>query len=84
MKLTDIVKVGTEHYCVDSCWTSDLGYETMVFTCDTKGSITNQHDLYAKHYSNEVEMSIGHIEVVNALKQINELMNYINLIEYEN
>lgn len=68
MRFTDIVKVGNKHYYVDSCWTFDHGYETMVFACDGDGNVTSWRDLYVEWYSNEVGMSMGHTRIVNALK----------------
>lgn len=68
MKLTHIVKFNGNHYLVDSCYTWDCGYETMVFRCDSKGNVKNWHDLFVAHYQSESEMQQGHMQIVTDIK----------------
>ena len=68
--LTDIVEVNGNHYCVDSVYTIDHGYETMVFACDANGNVTNWCDLYCDIYDTESEMREGHYHVVNNLAEL--------------
>ena len=46
--LTDIVEIKGKYYYVDSCFTFDNSYETMVFPCTPNGTVTNWMDLYAR------------------------------------
>ena len=69
MSLHSIVKIEENHYCVDSCYTLDHGYETMVFSCDDKGNVTDWNDLYAKWYDTHAKMETGHREIVANLQR---------------
>lgn len=68
--LTDIVEVNGNYYYVDSRYTFDHGYETMVFPCDSNGKVTNWRDLYANWYDTNTEMEIGHAETIANLANI--------------
>ena len=52
-----------EIYCVDSCYTLDHGYETMVFRGKKTGEVTDWGDLYAATYDTEEEMESEHLKV---------------------
>lgn len=39
--LTNIVELNGSHYYVDSRYTFDAGYETMVFPCNENGNVTS-------------------------------------------
>lgn len=56
MKFTHIVKSNANYYLVDSCYTWDWGYETMVFGCDSKGNVKSWRDLFVARYQSESEM----------------------------
>lgn len=68
MTLTHIVKSNGKHYLVDSCYTWDCGYETMIFRCDSKGNVKNWRDLFSEHYQSESEMQQGHMKIVTYIK----------------
>lgn len=51
---------GEKYVAVDSCYTKDHGYETMVFAADSKGHILDWMDLDAETYATVDEMMIGH------------------------
>ena len=68
MKLTHIVKFNGNHYLVDSCYTWDCGYETMVFRCDSKGNVKSWRDLFVSRYQSESEMQQGHMQIVTDIK----------------
>lgn len=56
-------------FCVDSCFTFDRGFETMIFKAKD-GKIINWTDLYVEHYDSENAMIAGHDYIVNHLDKI--------------
>lgn len=66
--LHDTVEFNGNYYYIDSCYTPDCGYETMIFHCDENGNVTNWHELYVEYYGNVTEMTIRHNEIVADLK----------------
>lgn len=61
MKLSTTVKTKSGHYVwVDTCWTFDHGYETMVFPCDERGNVTDWGDLDMSLYPSEAAAEAGH------------------------
>ena len=62
--LTDVVEHKGNHYCVDSRYTMDHGYETMIFACDSNGNVTSWSDLYADRYDNAFSMMKAHKKIV--------------------
>lgn len=64
-------------YAIDSCWTWDHGYETMIFACIlypfpeglTSRDCINFRDLYVEYYANESMMIERHKEIVKLLPQ---------------
>ena len=69
-KLSVVVELNGNYYYVDSCYTLDHGYETMVFACDANGNVTNWGDLYAEWYDNAAEMETGHNNIVANLAEL--------------
>ena len=66
---TEIIRVDdNRHYYVDSRFTLDNGFETMVFVCNKFGEVVSWKDLYAEWYTDVNEMSIGHSRIVNGIK----------------
>ena len=63
--LTNIVEHNGNYYYVDSRYTFDHGYETMIFHCDANGKVTNWLDLYAEWYSSQEEMAARHKQIVD-------------------
>ena len=63
-KLSDVVEHKGNYYFVDSCYTLDHGYETMIFPCDKNGNVTNWGDLYCDIYDTESEMVCAHNKIV--------------------
>ena len=49
---------------VDSCNNFDVGYETMVFQCDSLGNIESFLDLDRMIYDTEEEMEKGHYQMM--------------------
>lgn len=43
-----IIQVGQKFYLLDLRDTLDTGTECMAFTCTSKGTVTNWHDLYCR------------------------------------
>ena len=68
--LTDVVELDGKFYYIDSCYTLDHGYETMVFPCDSKGNVTDWGELYAEWYDDQPSMERRHSEIVQNLKDI--------------
>ena len=68
--LSDIVKFNGNYYYVDSCYTLDHGYETMVFACDSNGNVTDWSDLYCERYDTRAEMKLGHVETITNLSEL--------------
>lgn len=63
-KLSDVVEHKGNYYFVDSCYTLDHGYETMIFACDANGNVTDWSDLYCDRYLSEREMVAAHKAIV--------------------
>lgn len=65
--VTNIVNLNGNYFYVDSRYTFDAGFETMVFECDKNGNVINWMDLYVKHYKTQEEMNAHHKEIVENL-----------------
>ena len=70
-ELSHIVELNNKYYFVDSNDTLDVGYETMVFSCDKNGDSIDWSGLYTERYNTEEEMRESHYKVCN------ELENYL-------
>ena len=68
--LTNVVEYKGNYYYIDSCFTADHGYETMVFPCDEKGNVTDWGELYCEIYDTQTEMEVGHKAIVANLSDI--------------
>ena len=65
-KQRDIVKMRNGKYvCIDTCWTMDHGWETMVFSCNKEGKVIKWQDLDCDIYTTKEEADKGHCEMVN-------------------
>jgi hypothetical protein len=61
MKISTVVKtVGGQNVLVDTCFTLDHGYETMVFPCKANGEVTDWGDLDMDLYPNADAARVGH------------------------
>ena len=69
MVFTDIVEYNGKHYYIDSCWTSDHGYDTMAFLCDSDGNVLSWEDLYCERYATAAQMEIGHKKAIKNIKE---------------
>lgn len=58
------VATGTGFVVVDSRWTLDHGYETMVFASDHRGYIRDYTDIDVAWYNTAEEMEKGHEEMI--------------------
>jgi hypothetical protein len=63
------IEYNGKYYYVSSCFTSDHGYETMIFLCDDKGNVLDWSDLYAEWYETEEEMNAGHERITTHLDE---------------
>lgn len=66
--LSNIVELEGNYYYIDSCYTFDHGYETMIFPCDSNGNVTDWGELYAEWYEDRAAMEARHKEIVADLK----------------
>lgn len=63
--LSDVVQHSNgNYYYVDSRYTYDHGYETMVFSCDDKGEVSSWSDHYAETYASIEAMQTRHAEII--------------------
>lgn len=61
MKLSTTVRTkGGQYVWVDTCFTLDHGFETMVFPCDEQGNVTDWGDLDMNLYPNAESAKMGH------------------------
>ena len=68
--LSDVVLHSNgNHYYIDSRYTYDHGYETMVFLCDSKGEVISWSDLYAEIYTSKEAMQTRHAEIIANLEE---------------
>ena len=71
MKKSTIVKTRTRGYVlVDTCYTLDHGWETMVFASDKNGNVSNWSDLDCDVYATNFQASDGHDEMIEKWKNI--------------
>lgn len=58
-------------YIVDSCWTFDCGYESIVFKGSRKTHkiLNSKKDLYVRHYDSGEDMVKGHTEICENLER---------------
>ena len=63
--LTNIVEHHGNYYYVDSRYTFDHGYETMIFHCNANGQVTDWCDLYAEWYTSQKEMATRHKQIID-------------------
>ena len=63
-KLSNVVEHKGNYYFVDSCYTLDHGYETMIFPCDENGNVTNWGELYCEIYDTQSKMEDTHNAIV--------------------
>ena len=61
MKLSTTVRTkGGQYVWVDTCFTYDHGFETMIFPCDEQGNVTDWGDLDMNLYSDAESAKRGH------------------------
>lgn len=72
-KFRNLVRVrGGKYYVVDSCYTIDHGFESIIFRADSDG-VTYGTDLYMRWYDTRDEMIQGHNEILNSLPELLEV-----------
>lgn len=60
-KKSTVVKTrGGQYVWVDTCYTLDAGWETMVFPCDERGNVTDWGDLDCSRYYTASSAMAGH------------------------
>ena len=64
MKLTKIVKTSKGYVLIDTCFTLDHGWETIVFACDENGKVDNWQGLDVDIYGSQVAAENGHWQMV--------------------
>ena len=71
MKKSTPVKTRTMGYVwIDTCFTFDHGWETMVFASDKNGKVLDWMDLDCDIYATESQASEGHDEMVEKWKDM--------------
>lgn len=71
MKKSTTVKTRTMGYVwIDTCFTLDHGWETMVFASDKNGKVLDWMDLDYDIYATESQASEGHDEMVEKWKDM--------------
>lgn len=69
MKLRNVVNTRNHGYvAIDTCYTFDHGFETMVFKCDKNGNIIDWSDLDVDMYDNAEKAEEGHKEMIEKWK----------------
>jgi hypothetical protein len=62
---TKLISPQPDHnFYIDTCYTPDHGWETMVFRCNAYGTVISWDELDCYRYPDENEAKIGHCEVV--------------------
>ena len=65
-KWTDIITTKNGKYVlIDTCYTLDHGWESMVFECDCDGNVKSWIDLDVEIYDTMDEANEGHQEMIN-------------------
>ena len=59
-----IISNGEKHFFIDTCYTDDQGNESMVFTCDENGNVTDWSGLDCRRYFGDSEIEKVHNEMV--------------------
>lgn len=75
------LKSNGEFYYIDSTYTYDHGYETMIFKCEYSDNYININwdELYAKTYRSRMCMLLGHIKIFfMSDKQFKKLLDKYN------
>lgn len=54
-----------EYVYIDTRWTMDNGWETMVFKCNKNGEVTNWIDLDCDVYKTKKDANEGHCSMVD-------------------
>lgn len=71
MKKSTTIKTKTRGYVwIDTCFTLDHGWETMVFSCDENGNVSSWLDLDYDIYATESQASEGHEEMIEKWKNM--------------
>lgn len=69
MKLRNVVNTRNHGYvAIDTCYTFDHGFETMVFKCDKNGNIIDWSELDVDMYDNAEKAEEGHKEMIEKWK----------------
>lgn len=69
MKKSSTVKLlGGQYVWIDTCYTLDHGWETMVFESDENGNVISWYDLDSDRYMSETQASAGHDRMVEKWK----------------
>lgn len=63
-QMRDYITSGLNRYYVSTANTVDRGWETMVFSCDEDGHVTDWCEKYAMTYDSYEEAAAGHANVV--------------------
>lgn len=67
---TDVVKLNDKYYVVDSVYTLDKGYETMIFDGDKNGEVTDWSGVYTEYHSNYEEMKSRHNYIIGNIQEV--------------
>jgi len=62
----DLIKTRNGKFVlIDTRWTIDAGWETMVFSANKNGEVTNGLDFDCVQYGSKEEAAVGHTEIIN-------------------
>lgn len=65
-KANDVIRTANgEFVVIDTCFTFDYGWETMVFPCKEDGYILDFSELDVNRYISPEDADIGHAEMIN-------------------
>ena len=81
MRWNNVIKTKAGiHVYIDTAYTFDAGWETMVFECDENGMVSDWLDLDVKHYGCEEMAGLGHSGMVEKWENLTaeEVSEFIN------
>lgn len=69
-KLTKCVKLNEKMYLVDSIFTLDKGFETMIFDCDKYGRVTDWSGAYTEYHNSYEEMKSRFNYIIGNIQEV--------------
>lgn len=70
MKLREVIRTRTGRYVmIDTCYTWDHGWETMVFACNERGEVIDWRSLDMENYETQTGAAMGHYGMVKKWRE---------------